>query len=107
MALPAKEIAGKVLAIFFPIMAFVALGYEHCIANTHFIPVGLLLKGTAASSSTNLGSLTWGNFPLANLLPAAVGGTIFVGTAHWTTSVRSPGSTTGPRGSERGSSSRA
>jgi formate/nitrite transporter len=34
MALSAKEVSGKVLAVFFPIMAFVALGYEHCVANT-------------------------------------------------------------------------
>ena len=39
MALSAKEIAGKILAIFFPIMAFVALGYEHCVANMYFIPM--------------------------------------------------------------------
>ncbi len=51
MALAAKDIAGKVLAIFFPIMAFVALGYEHCIANMYLIPMGLLLKDVVAAGA--------------------------------------------------------
>jgi len=44
MAFSAKELAGKVLVIYFPIMAFVALGYEHCVANMYFIPMGLFLN---------------------------------------------------------------
>ncbi|KPK85179.1 MAG: hypothetical protein AMJ81_04035 [Phycisphaerae bacterium SM23_33] len=88
MALSAKDIAGKVLVIFFPIMAFVALGYEHCVANMYFIPLGLLLKGTsAAAGAAGLESLTWGGFFLANLIPVTlgnvVGGAIFVGSAYW------------------------
>ncbi len=92
MALSAKEIAGKILAIFFPIMAFVALGYEHCVANMYFIPMGLFLKGTAAAAAANLTgdallSLTWSKFFLANLIPVTlgniVGGAIFVGSVYW------------------------
>ena len=92
MALSAKEIAGKVLAIFFPIMAFVALGYEHCVANMYFIPMGLLLKATPAAAGLQLGSLTWGRFLTANLIPVTlgniVGGAIFVGTTYWWVYVR-------------------
>jgi formate transporter len=33
MALAADDIAGKVLAIFFPVMAFVAMGFDHVVAN--------------------------------------------------------------------------
>ena len=90
MAFSAKEIAGKVLVIFFPITAFVALGYEHCVANMYFIPMGLLLKGTAAAGGlapAALESLTWGAFVTANLIPVTLGniagGAIFVGTAYW------------------------
>ena len=89
MALSAREIAGKVLVIFFPIMAFVALGYEHCVANMYFIPMGLLLKGTAAATgfAGDLNSLTWGRFLTANLIPVTlgnvVGGALFVGSAYW------------------------
>ena len=89
MALSAKEIAGKVLVIFFPIMAFVALGYEHCVANMYFIPLGLFLKaaGAVTAAAGDLASLTWGRFLLANLVPVTlgniVGGAVFVGCAYW------------------------
>ncbi|MCX5670962.1 MAG: formate/nitrite family transporter [Planctomycetota bacterium] len=88
MALAAKDVAGKVLAIFFPIMAFVALGYEHCVANMYFIPMGLFLKSAGvAAADLNLESLTWARFLTVNLLPVTlgniVGGAIFVGSAYW------------------------
>ena len=87
MALSAKDIAGKVLAIFFPIMAFVALGYEHCVANMYFVTMGIFLKNTAAAGGAGFESLTWGRFLTANLVPVTlgniVGGAIFVGCAYW------------------------
>jgi formate/nitrite transporter len=89
MALCSKDIAGKVLAIFFPITAFVALGYEHCVANMYFIPMGLMLKDVLATppAGVNPESLTWARFVTANLIPVTigniVGGAIFVGTAYW------------------------
>jgi len=90
MAFSAKDIAGKVLVIFFPITAFVALGYEHCVANMYFIPMGLFLKGTAAAGASaggGLESLTWGGFLIANLIPVTLGniagGAIFVGVPYW------------------------
>src|SRR5512136_3250142 len=43
MALAARQIIGKIFAIFFPIMAFVAIGFEHSVANMYFIPTGILL----------------------------------------------------------------
>jgi len=90
MALSAKDVAGKVLAIFFPIMAFVALGYEHCVANMYFVPMGLFLKGTSAAAGLAAGtldSLTWSRFLVANLVPVTlgniVGGALFVGSTYW------------------------
>jgi formate transporter len=41
MAMAAEDIAGKVLAIFFPIMAFVAMGFDHVVANMFFIPAAI------------------------------------------------------------------
>jgi len=41
MALGAQDIAGKVLAIFFPIMAFVAMGFDHVVANMFFLPAAI------------------------------------------------------------------
>ena len=95
MAYSAKDIAGKVLVIFFPIMAFVALGYEHCVANMYFIPMGLFLKGTVAAegiTGVGLGSLTWGGFLARNLIPVTlgnvIGGAIFVGSVYWWVYIR-------------------
>ena len=92
MALSAKEIAGKVLAIFFPIMAFVALGYEHVVANMYFVPMGLFLKGTAAAAGVETSSLGWGRFLTANLVPVTLGnilgGAAFVGAVYWWVYVR-------------------
>ena len=43
MAFAAKDIAGKIFAIFFPIMAFVSSGFEHSVANMFFIPMGITI----------------------------------------------------------------
>ena len=42
MAASTKEIAGKTWAIFFPILAFVISGFEHCVANMYYIPIGIM-----------------------------------------------------------------
>lgn len=42
MAAAAKDFAGKVWAIFFPIFAFVIGGFEHCVANMFYIPLGIM-----------------------------------------------------------------
>lgn len=45
MCIASKTIEGKMLGIYFPIMTFVASGYEHSVANMYFLPAGLLAKG--------------------------------------------------------------
>lgn len=44
LTLSGRSVTDKILAIIFPITAFVASGFEHSIANMYFIPMGLLLK---------------------------------------------------------------
>jgi formate/nitrite transporter FocA (FNT family) len=66
----------------------VALGFEHCVANMYFIPMGLFLKNAGvAAADLNLESLTWARFLVNNLVPVTlgniVGGAIFVGSAYW------------------------
>jgi formate/nitrite transporter len=91
-----RSVTDKILAILFPITAFVALGFEHSIANMYFIPAGLLLKGSpdvlAAAQdilgeTPDLSNLTIYGFMVKNLLPVTfgniIGGTFFVGLAHW------------------------
>jgi len=72
-----RDLIGKVIGLAFPIAAFVAMGFEHSIANMYFIPLGLFLKGfdlvVAAAVGLDLGNLTWGNFFLNNLLPVTIG----------------------------------
>ena len=43
LAMAGRSVTDKVLAIVFPITAFVAGGFEHSIANMYFIPLGILL----------------------------------------------------------------
>lgn len=93
MAAAAKDIAGKVWAIFFPIMAFVVSGYEHCVANMYYVPAGIFAAGNPAYAeaavnaygytAAQMESLNWGSFLVNNLIPVTlgniVGGMIFVG----------------------------
>ncbi len=97
-----RSVTDKILAILFPITAFVTLGFEHSIANMYFIPVGLLLKNspgvlTAAQhilgAVPDLSNLTISSFIFNNLLPVTIGniigGTFFIGIAHWFLFLRS------------------
>lgn len=94
MSIAARQTSGKILAIVFPITAFVALGFEHCVANMYFIPMGILLAGTdvGAASGLDLSGLTWSGLMVSNLVPVTigniVGGAIFVGVLYWATYLR-------------------
>ena len=49
MALMSKDVVSKIVCCILPIMAFVASGFEHCVANMYLIPAGLLAKGVPVS----------------------------------------------------------
>ncbi|MBN2126003.1 MAG: formate/nitrite transporter family protein [Deltaproteobacteria bacterium] len=90
MALAARQTISKIWAIYFPIMAFVAIGFEHCIANMYFIPSGIFLHnwaGIAAPKAFDPATLTWGTFLFKNLVPVTIGniigGAVFVGMSYW------------------------
>jgi formate/nitrite transporter len=84
MATAARDVTGKLLACYAPIMAFVTSGFEHSVANMYFIPAGLLL---ADALHGPVPGLTWQGFFLGNLLPVTIGnilgGVVFVGFAYW------------------------
>jgi formate/nitrite transporter len=63
MSYSAKDTAGKIVAILFPISAFVALGFEHSVANMYLLPVGLIAgaEGTWIDVLVNLAPVTLGN----------------------------------------------
>ncbi len=95
MALAARQIIGKIWAIYFPIMAFVAIGFEHCIANMYFIPAGIFLHswaGVSGPMAFDPASLSWVSFLWKNLLPVTIGniigGAVFVGMSYWSAFLR-------------------
>lgn len=95
LTMVAKTFSGKVLGIIFPITAFVAMGFEHSIANMYFIPAGIYLRNfasadfwTAINSSGMLyEQLTMGGFLFPNLVAVTlgniIGGSLFVGFNYW------------------------
>lgn len=84
MAGTAKDVTGKLLVCLFVIMAFVTLGFEHCVANMYYITAGLLASQNAEYvrlAVENYGvksiqTLTIGNFLVRNLLPVTIGNII-------------------------------
>lgn len=88
----ARSVTDKVLAIVFPITAFVASGFEHSVANMYFIPYGLMLKGdpavvaAAGLTEIQLSHLTVSGL-LSNLIPVTIGnligGAVVVGAVYW------------------------
>lgn len=96
MAAGARDMAGKILAIFFPIWLFITSGFEHSVANMYYIPAGILAKADPefVQAAVSLGvdpekiaALDWGSFVISNLIPVTlgniVGGAIFVGAVYW------------------------
>ncbi len=91
-----RSVADKILSIVFPIGGFVASGFEHCVANMYFIPIGIVLGKNPdvvaaaekmAGKTLNLSQLTWKGFLIDNLIPVTlgniVGGVILVGVVFW------------------------
>ncbi|MCW2706250.1 MAG: formate/nitrite transporter family protein [Frankiales bacterium] len=77
LALAANDVAGKVLGIFFPIMAFVAMGFDHVVANMFFLPLGHY-AGTPGLGWSNVANNLWWAF-----LGNAVGAGLFVAVIYW------------------------
>ena len=95
LCMGARTATDKILAIIFPITAFVAAGFEHSVANMYFIPMGLFIKAGAnaefwasiGKTPADYAQLTWSNFFLVNLLPVTIGniigGALMVGFGYW------------------------
>ena len=80
LANASDDIIGKIVGIWFPIMAFVTIGFEHSVANMFFIPLGLFLGAEG---------VTWSTMIINNLVPVTlgniVGGAVFVACIYWYT----------------------
>jgi formate transporter len=106
----ARSTTDKILSIIPPISAFVASGFEHCVANMYFIPSALFIKdmdpsyfaSVAAGLKDGGAILTWGNFLWRNLLPATIGniigGALMVGGMYWFIYLRPSWTGRGPLG---------
>ena len=81
-----RTVADKILAVIFPIMTFVALGFEHSVADMYFIPLGLMLKASGVVA-TGAASVTFGSTVshlIVVILGNIVGGGLLVGLLyHW------------------------
>jgi formate transporter len=77
MSLAAQSVSGKILAIFFPVMAFVAMGFDHVVANMFFIPAAIW---------AGVPDIGWDDAVWNWLLAGAgnlVGAVVFVATSYW------------------------
>lgn len=92
LSLSAKDLTGRVVGAYLPVAFFVICGFEHCVANLFYIPVGLLAKAVpryaalVAEAGVDLSALTWGSFLVNNLLPVTVGnliGGVGLGSLFW------------------------
>ena len=83
----ARTTTDKVLSIIPPIAAFVAVGFEHSVANMYFIPFGLFVKHSSFASTVPTPNLTWTHFLWSNLVPVTIGniigGGLMVGAVYW------------------------
>ncbi|HYO32578.1 MAG TPA: formate/nitrite transporter family protein [Nocardioidaceae bacterium] len=77
MSLAAPSVSGKILAIFFPIMAFVAMGFDHVVANMFFLPAAIFADVPGLGWDDALKN--WVLAGLGNL----VGAVVFVATSYW------------------------
>lgn len=92
LASAGRTVSDKVLAIVFPIAAFVAAGFEHSIANMYFLPMGLALEGQTSvvgASEVSAGELaqldlsaTFANIAAATI-GNVIGGAVLVGLVYW------------------------
>ncbi len=88
----ARTTTDKILSIIYPITAFVAMGFEHSVANMYFIPMGVLLKqeptvlSAANKAPEMLANLDWLGF-INNLIPVTIGniigGGVLVAAIYW------------------------
>jgi len=95
MSYGARTTIDKVVSVIPPVAAFVAAGFEHCIANIYYLPIALFIKSGAPKSfweainktPADYPDLTWSNFLVANLVPVTIGnvigGSLMVGAVYW------------------------
>jgi formate transporter len=87
LAYAGRSVTDKMVALILPVSAFIAAGFEHCVANMYFLPLAWLLVETGhAPANFDVSSITISGI-LHNLIPVTlgnvVGGAGFVGAFYW------------------------
>lgn len=87
MSYAGRTVSDKMLGLVLPVTAFIAAGFEHCIANMYLLPLAyVLVQAGHAPAGLDVSMVT---IPMIvhNLIPATlgniVGGGIFVGGVYW------------------------
>ena len=80
LCMGARSVADKILAIVFPITAFVACGFEHSVANMFFLPLGIALAAGGSAPLSVMGAVS--NLVLVTL-GNIIGGTVLVALVYW------------------------
>lgn len=88
LCMGARSVADKILAILFPISAFVACGFEHSVANMYFLPIGTALAAGSAAPLSISGALS--NLVLVTI-GNILGGTVLVALVYWFVYLRGEG----------------
>jgi formate transporter len=95
----ARSTTDRILAVIPPIAAFVAMGFEHSVANMYFIPVGIFIQQFAPAdfwkaiglSADAYAAVDWAGF-VRNIVPVTlgniVGGSVLVGAVYWVVYLR-------------------
>jgi formate transporter FocA len=96
----ARTTTDRVLVIVPPITAFVACGFEHCVANMYFVPFAIFVRafapdvfwGAAGATPDAFANIQWAAFLQNNLLPVTVGtmigGALMVAAVYWSIYLR-------------------
>lgn len=84
MAMAGRSVSDKAVAVAFPVMAFVAAGFEHSIANMYLMPLAMLLQQEGGAGWVELPAVTWGGM-CGNLIPVILGNVC--GGAVWVAGV--------------------
>jgi formate transporter len=87
LAYAGRSVADKILALILPVSAFIAAGFEHCVANMYFLPLAWLLTQTGhVPANFDTSSITIAGI-IHNLVPVTlgniVGGAGLVGAVYW------------------------
>ncbi len=92
LCMGARSVTDKILAIIFPISAFVACGFEHSVANMYFLPIGVLLTATSGAPIVLSGAV--GNLAVVTI-GNILGGTVLVALVYWSVYLRDEASRSG------------